>query len=57
MIVALTDKYEIKHHKIIPYHPRTNGQTKKTNGILYKILTKIMFGVKTDCNTKLFIAL
>ena len=56
-IAALTAKYEIKCHKTTPYHPRANGQTEKTNGILCKILTKIIFGVGSDWNTKLFAAL
>ena len=47
-IEALTDKYEIKHRKTTPYHPRANGQTEKTNGILYKIITKTIMGTGTD---------
>ena len=56
-IAALIAKYEIKHHKTIPYHPCANGQTEKTNGILCKILTKSISGVGTDWDTKLFAAL
>lgn len=56
-IAALTNKYEIKHRKTSPYHPRANGQTKKTNGILCKILTKTILGAGTDWDTKLFAAL
>ena len=56
-IAALTTKYEIKHRKTTPYHPRANGQTEKTNGILCKILTKTISGAGTDWNTKLFAAL
>ena len=56
-IAALTAKYEIKHRKTIPYHPRANGQTEKTNGILCKILTKTILGTGTDWDTKLFAAL
>ena len=39
-IASLTAKHEIKHRKTKPYHPRANGQTENTNGILCKILTK-----------------
>ena len=56
-IQALTDKYEIKHRKTTPYHPRANGQTEKTNGILCKILTKTIMGTGTDWDIKLFAAL
>ena len=55
--MALTTKYEIKHCKTTPYHPRANGQTEKTNGILCKILTKTISGAGTDWDTKLFAAL
>ena len=56
-IATLTVKYEIKHRKTTPYHPRANGQTEKTNGILCKILTKTISGAGTDWDTKLFAAL
>lgn len=56
-IRALTDKYDIKHRKTTPYHPRANGQTEKTNGILCKILTKTISGKGTDWDDKLFAAL
>ena len=55
--MALTAKYEIKHRQTTPYHPRANGQTEKTNGILCKILTKKISGARTDWDTKLFAAL
>ena len=56
-IAALTAKYEITHRKTTPYHPRANGQTEKTNGILCKILTKTIAGTGTDWDTKLLAAL
>ena len=56
-IAALTTKYEIKHRKTTPYNPCPNGQTKKTNGILCKILTKTISGAGSDWDTKLFAAL
>jgi len=39
-IEQIREKYFIKHQKTSPYHPRANGQTEKTNGILCKIITK-----------------
>ena len=56
-IATLTAKYEIKHRKTAPYHPRANGQIEKTNGILCRILTKTIFGAGSDWDTKLFAAL
>lgn len=56
-IAAFTEKYEIRHRKTTPYHPRANGQTEKTNGLLCKILTKIILEAGTDWDTKLFAAL
>jgi hypothetical protein len=47
----------IKHRKTSPYHPRANGQTEKTNGILCKILTKTIAGLATDWDDKLWSAL
>ena len=40
VIKELTEKYKIKHRLTSPYHIRANGQTEKTNGILFKISTK-----------------
>jgi transposase InsO family protein len=48
IIEQLTAKYLIKHRKSTPYHPRANGQTEKTNGILCKIITKTVQGSNTD---------
>jgi transposase InsO family protein len=56
-IEQLTTKYLIKHRKSTPYHPRTNGQTEKTNGILCKIITKTVQGSNTDWDARLFDAL
>jgi hypothetical protein len=55
-IEHLTTKYLIKHRKSTPYHPRANGQTKKTNGILCKIITKL-FKVQTQIGTLDFLML
>ena len=48
IIEQLTSKFLIKHRKTTPYHPRANGQTEKTNGILCKIITKTVQGSNTD---------
>jgi hypothetical protein len=56
-IAKLATKFLIKHRKTSPYHPRANGQTKKTNGILCKILTKTIAGSATDWDDKLWGAL
>ena len=56
-IEHLTNKLFIKHQKTTPYHPRANGQTKKTNGILCKIITKMVQGSNTDWDSRLYDAL
>ena len=54
IIEKLLSKYTIKHRKSTPYHPRTNGQTKKKNGILCKIITKTIQGSNTDWDQRIF---
>ena len=56
-IQALTEKYQIKHRKTTPYHPRANGQTEKTNGLLCKIIMKTISKSRTNWDEKLFAAL
>jgi transposase InsO family protein len=56
-IEQLLSKYMIKHRKLTPYHPRANGQTEKTNGILCKIITKTVQGSNTDWDQRVFDAL
>jgi transposase InsO family protein len=56
-IEKLLSKYMIKHRKSTPYHPRANGQTEKTNGILCKIITKTVQGSNTDWDQRVFDAL
>jgi hypothetical protein len=41
-IEHFTNVYLIKHRPITPYNPKANGLTKCANGLLYKILTKIV---------------
>ena len=57
IIEQLTNKFLIKHRKTTPYHPRANGQTEKTNGILYKIITKTVQGSNIDWDARLHDAL
>jgi transposase InsO family protein len=57
IIEQLTTKYLIKHRKSTPCHPRANGQTKKTNGILCKIITKTVQGSNTDWDAQIHDAL
>ena len=56
-IEQLTTNFLIKHRKTTPYHPRANGQTEKTNGLLCRILTKTIIGTGTDWDHKLYSAL
>jgi len=56
VISNLTARYVIKHRKIIPYNPITNGLTKRANGIVGNILTKVVSAHKTDWDEKLHFA-
>ena len=56
-IEQLTNRFMIKHRKTTLYHPRANGQTKKINGILCKIITKMVQGSNTDWDFRLYDAL
>ena len=53
VIVDLTDKYLIKHRKTTPYNPKANGLTERANGIIGKILNKMVSAHKTDWDQKL----
>ena len=53
VIINITSKYLIKHRKTTSYNPKANGLTKRTNGIVGKILNKMVFAHKTDWNRKL----
>ena len=57
IIEQLTNKFLIKHRNTTPYHPRANGQTEKTNGILCKIITKTVQGSNMDWDARLHDAL
>lgn len=40
LVKALTEQYQIKHHKFTPYHPQANGQVESMNKVLESILIK-----------------
>ena len=42
IIEDLTEKFRIKHHLSLPYHPQTNGFVKRFNQILCKKLAKLL---------------
>ena len=56
-IQKMTDKFQIDHRKTTPYHPQTNGQTERVNGILVNILRKTVLDSKRDWDVKLMAAL
>jgi hypothetical protein len=53
VIVDLTTKYLIKHQKTTPYNPKANGLTERANGIVGKILNKMVSPHRTDWDRKL----
>ena len=57
LIQEMTDKFQIDHTKITPYHPQTNGQTEQVIGILVSILRKTVLDSKRDWDVKLTAAL
>ena len=53
VVAGLTNQYEVKHRKTTPYNPKANGLTERANGIICKILTKVVTSHKTDWDRKL----
>ena len=53
----MTIKFRINHRKTTPYHPQTNGQSERVNGILVNILQKTVLDSKRDWDVKLTAAL
>jgi len=53
VVVDITTKYAIKHRKTTPYNPKANGLTERSNGIVGKILNKMVSAHKTDWDRKL----
>jgi hypothetical protein len=57
VIREMTQLFQINHRKTTPYHPQTNGQTKRVNQTLIRILRKIVTESKRDWDIKLTAAL
>ena len=57
LIPEMTEKFQIDHRKTTPYHPQTNGQTERVNGILISILRKTVMDSKREWYKKLTAAL
>jgi hypothetical protein len=57
VIREMTQLFQINHRKTTPYHPQTNGQTKRVNQTLIRILRKIITESKRDWDVKLTVAL
>jgi hypothetical protein len=53
VIHNITSRYSIKHRKTTPYNPKANGLTERANGIIGKILNKMVYAHKTDWDRKL----
>ena len=48
VICDITTKYLINHRKTTPYNPKANGLTERANGIIRKVLNKLVATHKTD---------
>ena len=57
LISEMTHKFQINHRKTTPYHPQTNSQTERVNGILLSILRKTVIDSKQNWDIKLNAAL
>ena len=57
LIQEMADRFQIDHKKTTPYHPQTNGQTKRVNGTLVSILRKTILDSKMNWDVKLTTAL
>src|SRR5450759_4855007 len=53
VIINITSSYLIKHRKTTPYNPKANGLTERANGIVGKILNKMVSAHKRDWDRKL----
>ena len=53
VIFNITTRYLIKYRNTTPYNPKANGLTECTNGIIGKILNKMVSAHKMDWDLKL----
>ena len=53
VICDIITKYLINHRKTTPYNPKANGLTERANGIIGKVLNKLVAAHKTDWDLKL----
>ena len=53
VICDITTKYLINHRKTTPYNQKANGLTKRVNGIIGKVLNKLIAAYKIDWDLKL----
>ena len=53
VIISITSRYLIKHQKTTPCNPKANGLTERANGIVGKIVNKMVSAHKTDWDWKL----
>ena len=53
LIGAITELHQIAHRLTTPYNPKANGLTERANGIVGKILSKVVSAHKTDWDLKL----
>ena len=53
VICDITTKYLINHRKTTPYNLKANGLTERANGIIGKVLNKLVAANKTDWDLKL----
>ena len=53
IICDITTKYLINHQETTPYNPKANGLTERANGIIGKVLNKLVAAHKTDWDLKL----
>ena len=44
IVADLMQKVRTRHHLTSPYHPRSNGKVERYNGLLGKILTRMLVG-------------
>ncbi|CAM6089732.1 unnamed protein product [Calypogeia fissa] len=53
VIETIIEQHQIRHRLTTPYNPKANGLTKRANGIMCTILTKVISAHKSDWDRKL----